>query len=78
MPILGVVVTHPKPDELRSALADNVAVARVGTPVRDRLPLVLFVAHHDEDYVAIETIRSLPGVFAVDLAFADFSDEVQQ
>jgi hypothetical protein len=78
MPILGVVVTHPHPSVLLAALADNARVTRVGTPVHDRLPLVLAIAHHDDDRAELDALAALPGVLSVDLAFADFSDEVQK
>lgn len=74
MPVLGVVITHPDPEALRPALAAVPGVRLVGDPSGPRLPVALQVARREDDEPLLDALRALPGVLAVDLAFADFSD----
>ncbi len=82
MPVLGVVVTlAPEigtcPGGLASftdAIARTPGVAMVGEPDHGRLPLVLETEDREGDESVWAALVSLPGVLAVDLAFADFSD----
>lgn len=74
MPILGVVLTHPSPGDLIPSVRDISGVTAVGAPVANRLPAVLHTACKRDDEPLMDALRALPGVLAVDLAFADFSD----
>ena len=74
MPVLGVVVTHPEPLSILAAVRASPGVASVGEPVRGRLPAVLDVPGRTDDEPLLDALRALPGVLAVDVAFADISD----
>jgi nitrate reductase NapAB chaperone NapD len=76
MPILGVVLTHPSPTSLVAAVRAIPEVAALGEPTPNRLPLVLHTTDKRADEPVLDALRALPGVLAVDLAFADFSDLV--
>lgn len=74
MPILGVVLTHPTPMRLADTVSAVPGVIAVGEPTGNRLPAVLETAQKRDDEALLDALRALPGVLAVDLAFADFSD----
>ncbi|MDP2316363.1 MAG: hypothetical protein Q8P41_25925 [Pseudomonadota bacterium] len=74
MPVLGVVLTHPDPGALADLVRAIPGVVLVGNPVSNRLPAAFETARKGDDEPLFEALRALPGVLAVDLAFADFSD----
>jgi hypothetical protein len=77
MPILGVVaVLSSRPDERAAALAALQADPRVtpGDPQGDRLPLVLETRDRADDKACWAALEAIPGLVALDVAFADFSD----
>lgn len=68
MSILGVVLSHPAPSTLLSLLAAHPGVVAIGEPDGTYLPVVLSTQQDDEQ--AILGLHGLPGVVAVELAFA--------
>lgn len=74
MPVLGVVVTHPDPVSLVPGLRASPGIVAVGEPTPTRVPAVLEFADRRGDEPLLDALHALPGVLAVDIAFADFSD----
>lgn len=74
MPVLGFVLTHPRPERLRERLPEVPGFAAQGAAHGPRLPAVFHTADQRADEALLETLRGLDGVESVDLAFADFSD----
>lgn len=83
MPVLGVVVTlSERPAAREAALAAMRADPRLtvgeamgpaGSAGR-RVPVVIDTIDRDEDRACWRALEALPGVDAIELAFADFSD----
>lgn len=82
MPVFGAIVTLPAPTEpgapsvaeVIRAVAASPGVAMVGEPTAGRLPLVIETDDRNGDELAWNALVAIPGVMALDLAFADFSD----
>lgn len=80
MPILGAVLTmSSRPDERLETLRCLAADARLelGEPSGARLPVVIETTSRGEDRDCWASFYELPGVRHVELAFADFSDLVE-
>lgn len=76
MSILGVVVSHADPAALARVVAAHPWVVAVGQPNGVHLPLVLCTDTFDEDESAMLAMADIPGVVAVELAFASPTDLV--
>ena len=78
MPISGLVVrsTHREPElaeALTAGLAD-LAHVEVGESRKGAAAVVVDAEDYEAHDLALERIRALPGVCAVDVVFHDFSD----
>lgn len=79
MPVLGVVaVLSSRADQREAALCALRADPWVtlGELTGDRLPLVLETRSRAEDKAAWAALQDVPGVLALDVAFAHFADVV--
>ena len=74
MPVLGFVLTHPRPEQLRERQPGVPRFAALGAPHGPHLPAVFHTDDPRADEALLDALRGLDGVDAVDLAFADFSD----
>jgi hypothetical protein len=74
MPILGIVVTHPAPAAVAPLLREVPGICAVGEPFAGRVAAVAETSRKQDDEPLFDALRALPGVLAVDLAYADFSD----
>lgn len=77
MPVVGIVaVLSSRAEERETALCALQADPRVtlGEAHGDRLPLVLETRDRAEDASAWRALQAVPGVWALEVVFAEFSD----
>lgn len=81
MPVLGAVVTLSEDPaarrDLLGLLATEVAF-QAGEETRGRLPVVLTTDTRDQDRTLWRTLEDHPAVAHLEVAFADFSDLVNE